>query len=57
MKVRATLIAIREYEVDPKSYGTNIVEDMLKIDQENLEDDPFLFLDDARITVKIEEIS
>ena len=56
MKFKITLIATREYEVIPENYNTNITKEMLKIDQQCVENDLDLFMDNADINIEIEEI-
>lgn len=52
--MRFRLTIVREYEVHPKNYGTDSVEKMLAIDQENADDDPHMALGEADCTIKVE---
>lgn len=46
MKIKATCVQIREYEVDPENYPEGSTNDeILAIDKQAAEDDPALFFD------------
>jgi hypothetical protein len=44
MKFKAIVRVEIEYDVDLSLYGTDDVEEALNIDRENMNEDPFLFL-------------
>lgn len=58
MRVRATLTVVKEYEIDPKAYNVETLEQAIEIDKEGILDDPFAFIDDAtaKANIVIEEV-
>ncbi len=55
--LKATITFVYEYEVDTIDYKVNTAEEMCKIDVEVIKDDAGLFIENAKMSVKVEEIT
>lgn len=64
VKVKITMTVVKEYEVDHTDYVDSTVdpprqmteEEAIKCDEDAVKDDPWAFIDDSEITVKVERL-
>ena len=61
MKLKMTVTAIREVEMDPSWFPNHILpslEEVIEIETLNIRNDPVLFIDhgDVKLDIKVEEI-
>ncbi len=55
IKLKATLTF--EYEADTLDYKVNTVEEMCKMDEEIIKGEPYIVMDLAKMSVKVEEVN
>jgi hypothetical protein len=58
-RVRLRTTIVLEYDADPKDYGTDDPEQMVRLDQENWDDDPIslfeFFVNAGDVSIKVED--